>query len=214
MRSRFDEQLADLNKKLIEMGAMCEECISLAAKALKEGNVNIRWEVEPLDNSLDDLERNVESLCLKLLLQQQPVARDLRQISAALKMITDMERIGDQASDIAEIIGFLNGRIGTDAQYICQMAVAAMRMVTESVEAYVKRDVAMAEATIQHDDVVDDLFLKVKESLIQMISENPKDGEYALDLLMIAKYFERIGDHATNIAEWVVFSVTGVHEQV
>ena len=159
------------------------------------------------------MERTIESLCLKLLLQQQPVARDLRQISAALKMITDMERIGDQASDIAEIIGFLNGRIGTDAQYICQMAVAAMRMVTESVEAYVKRDVAMAEATIQHDDVVDDLFLKVKESLIQMISANPKDGEYALDLLMIAKYFERIGDHATNIAEWVVFSVTGVHEQ-
>ena len=128
-------------------------------------------------------------------------------------MITDMERIGDQASDIAEIIGFLNGRIGSDAQYICQMAVAAMRMVTESVEAYVKRDIQMAEATIRHDDVVDDLFLKVKSALIKTISEKPEDGEYALDLLMIAKYFERIGDHATNIAEWVVFSVTGVHEQ-
>ena len=213
MRNKFDEQLSQLNHEMIEMGALCEEVIALASRALTENDKSLAARVAPLDSEIDRKERDIENLCLKLLLQQQPVARDLRRISAALKMITDMERIGDQASDIAEIIGFLNGRIGTDAQYICQMAVAAMRMVTESVEAYVKRDVAMAEATIQHDDVVDDLFLKVKESLIQMISENPKDGEYALDLLMIAKYFERIGDHATNIAEWVVFSVTGVHEQ-
>ena len=213
MRSKFDEQLALLNRDLTKMGSLCEEALALAAKALANADGETAAKIAPIDSEIDQMERTIESLCLKLLLQQQPVARDLRQISAALKMITDMERIGDQASDIAEIIGFLNGRIGTDAQYICQMAVAAMRMVTESVEAYVKRDVAMAEATIQHDDVVDDLFLKVKNSLIQMISENPKDGEYALDLLMIAKYFERIGDHATNIAEWVVFSVTGVHEQ-
>ena len=210
MRSKFDEQLALLNRDLTKMGSLCEEALALAAKALANADGQTAAKIAPIDSEIDQMERTIESLCLKLLLQQQPVARDLRQISAALKMITDMERIGDQASDIAEIIGFLNGRIGTDAQ----LAVAAMRMVTESVEAYVKRDVAMAEATIQHDDVVDDLFLKVKESLIQMISENPKDGEYALDLLMIAKYFERIGDHATNIAEWVVFSVTGVHEQV
>ena len=203
MRSKFDEQLALLNRDLTKMGSLCEEALALAAKALANADGQTAAKIAPIDSEIDQMERTIESLCLKLLLQQQPVARDLRQISAALKMITDMERIGDQASDIAEIIGFLNGRIGTDAQYICQMAVAAMRMVTESVEAYVKRDVAMA-----------DLFLKVKESLIQMISENPKDGEYALDLLMIAKYFERIGDHATNIAEWVVFSVTGVHEQV
>ena len=214
MRNRFDRQLVQLNNELIEMGGMIEKAISDTVKALVNQDIELASNVIEYDEEIDHQEREIEQLCLKLLLQQQPVAKDLRLISAALKMITDMERIGDQASDIAEIIGFLNGRIGTDAQYICQMAVAAMRMVTESVEAYVKRDVAMAEATIQHDDVVDDLFLKVKESLIQMISENPKDGEYALDLLMIAKYFERIGDHATNIAEWVVFSVTGVHEQV
>ena len=214
MRNRYDMQLHLLDTQLTHMGELCETAIAKVTQALKEGNTEQAKIVIKEDEEIDQIEKDIERLCLKLLLQQQPVARDLRRISAALKMITDMERIGDQASDIAEIIGFLNGRIGTDAQYICQMAVAAMRMVTESVEAYVKRDVAMAEATIQHDDVVDDLFLKVKESLIQMISENPKDGEYALDLLMIAKYFERIGDHATNIAEWVVFSVTGVHEQV
>ena len=213
MRNSFDMQLRKLNNELIEMGSLIETAIARAYKGLINQNIEIAKENVEFDREIDQKEKEVENICLKLLLQQQPVARDLRQISAALKMITDMERIGDQASDIAEIIGFLNGRIGLDAQYICQMAVAAMRMVTESVEAYVKRDVAMAEATIQHDDVVDDLFLKVKDSLIQMISENPKDGEYALDLLMIAKYFERIGDHATNIAEWVVFSVTGVHEQ-
>ena len=213
MRYRYDMQLHTLDTQLTHMGELCEAAITKVTQALKDGNTEQAQVVIKEDEEIDQIEKDIERLCLKLLLQQQPVARDLRRISAALKMITDMERIGDQASDIAEIIGFLNGRIGTDAQYICQMAVAAMRMVTESVEAYVKRDVAMAEATIQHDDVVDDLFLKVKESLIQMISENPKDGEYALDLLMIAKYFERIGDHATNIAEWVVFSVTGVHEQ-
>lgn len=169
MRSKFDEQLALLNRDLTKMGSLCEEALALAAKALANADGQTAAKIAPIDSEIDQMERTIESLCLKLLLQQQPVARDLRQISAALKMITDMERIGDQASDIAEIIGFLNGRIGTDAQYICQMAVAAMRMVTESVEAYVKRDVAMAEATIQHDDVVDDLFLKVKESLIQMI---------------------------------------------
>lgn len=211
MRSRFDEQLADLNKKLIEMGAMCEECISLAAKALKKGNVNIRWEVEPLDNSLDDLERNVESLCLKLLLQQQPVAKDLRQVSTALKMITDIKRIGDQASDVAEIIGFLNGRTSEECEYLDQMASATIKMVTESIDSFVKIDLELANSIIDYDDVVDDYFHKVKVFLIDLIAKNPKDGEYALDLLMIAKYFERIGDHAVNVAKWVVFSVTGNH---
>ena len=196
MRSKFDEQLALLNRDLTKMGSLCEEALALAAKALANADGQTAAKIAPIDSEIDQMERTIESLCLKLLLQQQPVARDLRQISAALKMITDMERIGDQASDIAEIIGFLNGRIGTDAQYICQMAVAAMRMVTESVEAYVKRDVAMAEATIQHDDVVDDLFLKVKESLIQMISENPKDGEYALDLLEVDRLGLDKGDRA------------------
>ena len=149
MRNRFDRQLVQLNNELIEMGGMIEKAISDTVKALVNQDIELASNVIEYDEEIDHQEREIEQLCLKLLLQQQPVAKDLRLISAALKMITDMERIGDQASDIAEIIGFLNGRIGTDAQYICQMAVAAMRMVTESVEAYVKRDVAMAEATIQ-----------------------------------------------------------------
>lgn len=211
MRSRFDEQLADLNKKLIEMGAMCEECISLAAKALKEGNANIRWEIEPLDNSLDSLERSVESLCLKLLLQQQPVAKDLRQVSTALKMITDIKRIGDQATDVAEIIGFLNGRTGEGCPCIDQMAAATIKMVNESIDSFVKADTAIADKVINYDDIVDDYFNKIRTFLIELITKNPEDSEYAIDLLMIAKYFERIGDHAVNVAKWVVFSVTGNH---
>lgn len=211
MRSRFDEQLALLNNELTEMGAMCEEVISLAAKALTEGNVELAAKVAPLDSEIDHMERKIESLCLRLLLQQQPVARDLRQISAALKMITDMERIGDQASDIAEIITFLNGRTDEGCKYMSPMAEAATRMVTESIDAFVKRDVTIAETAIAHDDEVDNYFRKAKNALIKMIADNPSDGEYAIDLLMIAKYFERIGDHAVNIAEWVVFSATGTH---
>ena len=158
------------------------------------------------------MEREIESICLKLLLQQQPVARDLRQISAALKMITDMERIGDQAEDIAEIITFLNGRTGEECHDIRNMAEATIKMVTDSVNAYVQQDLSIAESVAAYDDVVDNCFDRVKSTLIQMIAENTADGEYALDLLMIAKYFERIGDHAVNIGEWVEFSVTGVHK--
>lgn len=221
MRSKFDEQLAQLNKDLTQMGAMCEEAIALAVTALSEGNSKNAAKVAPLDTEIDQMERDIESLCLKLLLQQQPVAHDLRQISAALKMVTDMERIGDQASDIAEIVGFLNQNaakrgehgIDTSGSYnlIRQMAIATIKMVTESVEAYVKHDVTLAKETISHDDVVDSYFTQVKTALIRMVAQNPDDGEYILDLLMIAKYFERIGDHAVNIAEWVVFSVTGEH---
>ncbi len=209
MRSRYDEQLALLNRELTQMGAMCEEAIDLAADALTKGEVENSSRAIALDDAIDEMERSIESLCLKLILQQQPVARDLRQISAALKMITDMERIGDQAADIAEITRFLGGRTGSECDCIGRMAAATIKMVTESVEAYVKRDTTMAELAISHDDVVDDYFDQVKSSLIEMIAAKPEDGEYALDLLMIAKYFERIGDHATNIAEWVVFSVTG-----
>lgn len=212
MRSRFDQQLATLNKELIQMGAMCEEVIALAAKALTTGDNEMAKKVAPLDREIDQMERTIETLCLRLLLQQQPVARDLRQISAALKMITDMERIGDQAEDIAEIIPFLNGRTGIECNSILLMAEASIKMVTESVDAFVKRDVALAQTAIEHDDIVDNYFIEVKSSLIQIIAQNPEDGEYALDLLMIAKYFERIADHATNIAEWVVFSVTGAHK--
>ena len=207
MRNRFDEQLSLLNRELIQMGALCEEVIALAAKALTTGDVPLAAKVAPIDSEIDDMERSIETLALKLLLQQQPVARDLRQVSAALKMITDMERIGDQAADIAEIITFLDGRTGGECADIQSMAEAAIKMVTESVDAFVNKD-----TVIKHDDIVDEYFLKVKSSLIKLIAEKPDDGEYALDLLMIAKYFERIGDHAVNIAEWVEFSVTGVHK--
>ena len=212
MRSRFDEQLSLLNKKMIEMGSECESIISLSAKALLEGNADDARKAREQGHRIDEMEREIESICLKLLLQQQPVAKDLRVISAALKMITDMERIGDQAEDIAEIIAFLGGRSGEECRDIRLMADATIKMVTDSIDAYVKGDLELARSVSEHDDVVDDAFYRVKQTLIRMISENTADGEYALDLLMIAKYFERIGDHATNIAEWVVFSVTGVHK--
>ena len=206
MRSRFDEQLALLNKEMIEMGALCEEVIALASKALTEADPELAQRVAPLDAEIDQKERNIESLCLKLLLQQQPVARDLRQISDAL-------RIGDQAEDIAEIIQFLAGRSAENDDLLREMALSTIHMVTESVDAYVKRDTMLAETVIAEDDVVDNAFDEVKRRLIDKIAAHPDDGEYALDLLMIAKYFERIGDHATNIAEWVIFSVTGVHKE-
>ena len=212
MRSRFDEQLNTLNIEMIEMGALCEESIALASKALTTGDVSLAERVSVLSADIDQKERNIESRCMTLLLQQQPVARDLRQISAALKMITDMERIGDQAEDIAEIINYLEGRTAEETVNIRDMAAETISMVTDSVDAYVKKDTELAKTVIGHDDKVDEYFDRIKGSLIKMIAENPENGEYALDLLMIAKYFERIGDHATNIAEWVIFSVTGEHK--
>ena len=213
MRSRFDQQLATLNQELTRMGAMCEEAIAIASKALTTGEVKLTDKVLSLDGEINHMERTIETLCLKLLLQQQPVAKDLRQISAALKMITDMERIGTQAADIAEIIPFLGGRTGGECGQIRFMADAASRMVTESIDAFVKQDILLAGAAMERDDVVDDLFLQVKSSLMKLIAEKTTDGGYALDLLIIAKYFERIGDHAVNIAEWVAFSVTGEHKK-
>ena len=212
MRSRFDEQLAQLNREMIEMGAQCEEVIALASKALTEADMKLAAKVAPLSADIDRKEREIEALCLRLLLQQQPVARDLRQISAALKMITDLERIGDQAEEIADIIGFIDGHNPEDYVTLTEMAKAAIHMVTESIDAYVKHDTILAEKVVDEDDIVDEYFLQVKSKLIAKIAENPDDGEYALDLLMIAKYFERIGDHAVNIAEWVIFAVTGVHK--
>ena len=213
MRSRFDEQLAELNKELIEMGALCEEVIAMVSQALTAGDTEQARKVAPLDAEIDQKERSIESLCLKLLLQQQPVAKDLRQISAALKMITDMERIGDQAEDIAEIITFLNGRTAESDALLREMARATIKMVTESVDAYVKHDILLAEKVVGDDDTVDHYFDQVKTRLIDKIAQDPADGEYALDLLMIAKYLERIGDHAVNIAQWVIFSVTGIHKE-
>lgn len=212
MRSRFDEQLAVLKRELISMGALCEEAISIAANALLTGDAVLAKGVSELEDEIDEKERTIETMCMRLLLQQQPVASDLRQISAALKMITDMERIGDQAEDISEIIRFLGGRTGSECEAIGEMAQATIKMVTESVDAFVKQDVDLARQVIAYDDVVDRLFDEVKQSLIDMLGNRGEYGEYAIDLMMIAKYFERIGDHATNIAEWVEFAVTGVHK--
>ena len=211
MRTRFDEQLALMNKELIQMGALCEEAISLTSKALEEGSREYAEKTVSLAADIDQMERDIENLCLKLLLQQQPVARDLRKISAALKIITDMERIGDQAADIAEIVLAMlsEGYIPEDVGNIREMAAETIKMVTESVDSYVRQDIEKARQVIGHDDVIDGYFIHVRTVLIQKIAADPSHGEHALDLLMIDKYLERIGDHATNIAEWVIFSVTG-----
>lgn len=213
MRNRFDEQLSELNRELIEMGTMCEEAIASAAKAMSDGDMELAAKVRTNGSAIDQMERDIESRCIKLLLHQQPVARDLRQISAALKMITDMERIGDQAEDIAEIVTFLAGRTMKCMGKIENMARETIKMVIDSVDAFVKKDLALAENVLEHDDVVDNYFVQIKSDIIRMIASDSVDGELALDFLMIAKYFERIGDHATNIAEWVIFSVTGEHKQ-
>ena len=215
MRTRFDEQLELLHRELIEMGALCEEAIARVSRALTEGNAALCSSVPAIDAQIDEKERTIESMCLRLLLQQQPVAKDLRQISAALKMITDMERIGDQAEDIAEIIVFLGGRCDSDeiGALLREMALAAIKMVTESVDAYVKHDTMLAEKVIAEDDIVDGWFDRVKHTLIRRMTTDPGEGERAVDLLMIAKYFERIGDHAVNVAQWVIFSVTGTHKE-
>ena len=214
MRNRFEEQLFELNREIIEMGAMCEEAIAKAAEALNKGDVKLAEEIRANSGAIDQMERDIESRCMKLLLHQQPVARDLRLISAALKMITDMERIGDQAEDIAEIVTFLAGHTLNGMEQINEMAQETIKMVTSSVDAFVKKDVELAERVLRQDDVVDQYFSRIKQDIISMVAQNPTEGETALDLLMTAKYFERIGDHATNIAEWVIYSVNGVHKGV
>ena len=213
MRNKFDEQLATLNEELTQMGCLCEQAIALASKALLDHDNDLAREVIATDRDVDQKERDIEGLCLKLLLRQQPVARDLRQISAALKMITDMERIGDQAADISEIALFLNQQTPENSEHISQMAAAAIRMVTDSVDAYVRQDLELAREVIHYDAVVDDLFLRIREDLIAKIAADPTCGGEALDLLMVAKYLERIGDHATNIAEWVEVSILGHHPE-
>lgn len=211
MRNRFDEQLNNLNQELIIMGSLCEEAISCAAKLLLESDSKMKESVIDADKQIDQKERDIEGLCMKLLLQQQPVAGDLRAISAALKMISDLERIGDQASDIAEFAEFVNVSGLQSGTHIADMARAAIKMVTDSVESFVKKDVSLADAVIAHDDVVDELFDKVKSELISSVREGTANPEALIDLLMIAKYFERIGDHAENVAEWVIYSITGRH---
>ena len=212
MRNRFDNQLAELNNELISMGALCENAIASAVKSLIDGDTKLAAAAIRIDHEIDRKEREIESMCLKLLLQQQPVASDLRLISSVLKMITDMERIGDQAADIAEIIPFFLSHNTFDCTLVCRMAQQASSMVTQSVDAFVRRDVYLARSVAGQDDLVDEDFTAVKQALIAAIAREPGQGEVALDLLMIAKYFERIGDHAVNLSEWVEFSVTGVHK--
>ena len=214
MRNRFDRQLSVLNREMIEMGALCEDIFSKVLIALNERNKEVYEEIVSLGSEIDRKERSIETLCLKLLLQQQPVARDLRQISAALKMITDMERIGDQASDIAEII-ISEGRVEpTEIPRIGQMSEAAAKMVRDSVTAYVEKNLELSRNVMEADDEVDKMFEENKQELVEFIAENKgNQGVKVIDLIMVAKYLERIADHATNIAEWVEFSITGIHKE-
>lgn len=211
MRNRFDEQLDILNNSLISMGALCEKAIFCAIKALKDDNKDLAKEAMDTSKEIDQKEKDIESMCLKLLLQQQPVAKDLRTISSALKMITDMQRIGNQASEIAEIITFADLSESRNRVQLSDMAQAVIKMVTESIDAFVKKDEQLAKDVIVYDDVVDKLFSTVKKEVVTLISMDPANGEQAVDILMISKYLEKIGDHATNIAEWVEFSITGNH---
>lgn len=213
MRNRFDAQLLQLNRMLIHMGDLCGIAIENATKALQDGNIQMAYDVMTADAEIDQAERDIERLCLTLLLQQQPVARDLRQISSALKMITDMERIGDQASDIAEIVVSAQLSEATDFPKIVEMSVEVTQMVEDSIKAFVDKNLELAGNVEARDDVVDMMFDSVKNQLIDYIGENQGQAAHkAIDLVMISKYLERIGDHATNIAEWVTFSITGVHE--
>lgn len=212
MRNRFDRQLAELNADLIQMGNMVEQAIEMAVSSLGSRDVEKAKKTIAFDEEINAEERVIETLCFKLLLQQQPVARDLRMISAALKMITDMERIGDHAADISEVCIHLSCTgYEKNLEHIQRMAAETTYMVVKSIEAYVEKDKIKAREVIRHDDIVDELFLDCRRDVIDIIRANVEDGDAATDLLMIAKYFERIGDHATNIAEWVIFSITGIH---
>lgn len=211
MRNKFDMQLGRLNEQLTHMGELCELAINRVTKALVNGSIDQAKKVMDADEEIDQMEKDIERLCLKLLLQQQPVARDLRQISAALKMITDMERIGDQTADIAEIIISAGMSEVGDVKKIEEMSSGVAKMVNDSVTAYVDRDLELARKVMEADDNIDQLFNEIRGTIIHMIAQGNK-GEQGVDLIMIAKYLERIGDHATNIAEWVEFSITGVHK--
>jgi len=213
MRNKFDRQLSQLNSELITMGALCEEAITNAVKYLTEDDENNKNACLDADRQIDKKERDIETLCLKLILQQQPVAKDLRIVSAALKMISDMERIGDQAADIVEIAPYIDKKGTLGETHIREMADAVIKMVTESIDSFVKMDLEIANLVIEHDNVVDGMFDKVKHELIKSIEMGHSDAEALMDILMIAKYFERIGDHAENIAEWVIYSITGEHRK-
>ena len=213
MRNRFDQQLEKLNVELVTMGALCEDALTYAIRALFDRESDMAERAEEAEKQIDQMEREIEAICMRLLLQQQPVARDLRVISSALKMIGDMERIGDQAADIAEIVKYLKEDDVPNLRHLREMSDFAAGMVTASINSFVRQDLDLAKKVILDDDVVDGYFEKVKEALIGLIADGDIDGAFLLDLLMIAKYIERIGDHATNIAEWVVYSITGEHPE-
>ncbi|MDR3162597.1 MAG: phosphate signaling complex protein PhoU [Helicobacteraceae bacterium] len=214
MRSRFEGQLAELNDNLIEMGGLIKDAISKAKKALEEQDAILARDIIEGDDQIDDLEKHIESLCLKILLRQQPVARDLRMVSAALKMIADMERIADHAADIAELCEYLSGKkYLKELNRISLMAEAAIEMVSMSIEAFVKGDSVLANNVISYDDTIDNLYITVKMDMIEFIHRDINNGEHCFDILQIAKYYERIGDHAVNIAEWAIFSISGKHKE-
>ncbi|MCH3960537.1 MAG: phosphate signaling complex protein PhoU [Solobacterium sp.] len=207
MRIQYTEELNHLNQQMIEMGALCENAITHTGDSLLHGNHEEAESVHRIHEEILQKEKSIETLCLRLLLQQQPMARDLRQISAALKMITDMKRIGEVASDTADIILYMQRfHRMEDIEDLCQKAVM---MVHQVIESFVKQDLTEAESVIAYDDIVDALFVKVKQDLVQAIQKNPQYADDYVDLLMIAKYFEKIGDHAVNISKWVVYSMTG-----
>lgn len=217
MRNKFEQQLLDLNNSLIEMGGEVEYAITTAVEALLKQDVELAKTIINFEEEINEKEREIENLCMKLLLQQQPVAKDLRLISAAMKMITDLERIGVQSADISEIAIILADKhYIKELVHIPQMGAAAVKMINEALDAFVKKDLELAYAVIRQDDIVDDLFLTIKSDLIALIRQDIDHCEQAFDLMMIAKYFERIGDHAVNIAQWVVFSLTGerIHDKL
>ena len=208
MRSKFDEQLKNLNDEMIQMGVMIEEHIQQAIEALVNSNVELAKEIMEKDVIIDKKQRDIESICFNLLIQQQPVAKDLRAITAAMKMVTDMERIGDHAADISEVTVLLsNTKCNVVYDTIIKMASEASVMLIHSIDAFTEKDEAMAREVIEHDDVVDELFNKVKSELIDIMKKDMQRGEQEMDMLLIAKYLERIGDHATNIAEWVIYAL-------
>ena len=210
MTAYYDSKLNELNDKLVGMGALIENAINHAVAALTQKNVAEAQKVSELEDKINDAEKEIEAFCLKLILHQQPVAGDLRLISAALKMITDMERIGDQAEDVSEICILLSKNSYVhNLEHIKQMAEHMKKMVTDSINAFVTKDIVLAMSVCKNDDIIDDLFVKVRQDMIELISKDSSKGEVAFDLLMVAKYFERIGDHATNIAEWVIYSING-----
>ena len=213
MRTRYDEELKRMHDALIDMGAMIERAIGGAITALENRNIQKAKEIIAYDEEIDEQERLIEDMCMKLLLRQQPVAGDLRKISTTLKLITDMERIGDHAADISELAMMLRDLPQMNSKNLREMAVQTSAMLIDSVEAYVAQDEKKARTVIQHDDVVDELFVAVKREMIEAIRQDSDCSEAAADLLMAAKYFERIGDHATNIAEWTIYAITGKHIQ-